>query len=136
MNARSVAFDTALRVLDEGVQRHACQWVAERLERMGDHAKEVLPSQIASDLNVKSEAGMRDVLKALDILSLNSIGVLQVAYELYESEGVMAMPTDVSGEDVLHALKTGQLVSPTTGMPVLNFAKHLAVVYRVRAIAA
>lgn len=128
---RETALDLAYRCSENDLQQRACRWVADRLEALPGKVREILPGQIAHDLGLKPES-IPDVLKALDLLSLNSIGLLEMGFELNEASGVLDFGVPLTGEEIAEAMRTGQLISPRSGEPVPDYRERVSVVYRVR----
>jgi hypothetical protein len=133
VNSVPAPISLALDACRGDVERKTCEWVADRIDQLGDKLYEVVPSQIARDLGVKGDSGLAEIVSALNILCLSSIAMLRVRYEWHEDDGdILSMPCFVEGRDVAEGLRTGAMYSPVTGDLLEDFAKHVHLVYQTR----
>jgi len=129
----SLPLQRALDACHRELERRTCQWVADRITQIGAQSYEVVLEQIARDIGANSNEGLAEIVNALNILSLSSIGMLQLRYEWREEDkDTTSMPHSVKGREVAEAIRTGAMCSPVTGELLEDFAKHVHLVYQTR----
>jgi len=129
----TLALRRALGACHSELEQKTCHWVVDRITESGDQTCEVDPMQIARELGVKTDEGLKAIVNALNVLSLSSVGVIQIRYEWHDDDnGTKSMTYPVEGRKLAEAIITGAMRSPATGDLLGDFFKHVHLVYETR----
>jgi hypothetical protein len=132
-HSASLALRRALDACHGKLEQNTCHWVADKIAKFRDQSYEVVPVQIARELGVKTDEDLAAIVNALNVLSLNSVGILQIRYEWHDDDDdTKSMPHAVGGRQVAEAVITGTMRSPVTGDLLKDFFKHVHLVYQTR----
>ncbi|MGC4061577.1 MAG: HsdR family type I site-specific deoxyribonuclease [Aquabacterium sp.] len=127
------ALHRALNACYSELEQQTCHWVVDQFTKSRDQSCEVDPMQIARELGVKTDEGLKAIVNALNVLSLSSIGILQMRYQWHDDDnGTKSMPHPVEGRQVAEAIITGAMRSPVTGDLLRDFFKHVHLVFETR----
>jgi len=128
----ALALSRALGACHSELEQKTCQWVVDRITESGNQSCEVDPTQIASELDVNTDEGLKAIVNALNVLSLSSVGILEIRYQWHDDNGTESTPYPVEGRQVAEAIINGAMRSPSTGDVLRDFFKHIHLVYKIR----
>lgn len=126
------ALSRALDACHSELEKRTCHWVVTRITEPGDQSCEVDPMQIAGELGVETDEGLKAIVNALNVLSLSSVGILQIRYQWHDDDSTGSTPCPVEGRQVAEAIINGAMRSPATGDLLRDFFKHVHFVYETR----
>jgi type I restriction enzyme R subunit len=129
----TLALRRALDACHSELEQKTCHWVVNRITKSGDQTCVVDPMQIACELDANTDAGLKAIVNALNVLSLSSVGILQIRYQWHDDDdGTKLTPNPVEGRQVAEAIINGEMRSPATGDLLRDFFKHVHLVYETR----